>query len=129
MDMPTFLRLRQAAPWMGLLIVMSILTYGLNLLATATAPTASAVFLTQTAIDHVQDNSALLDDAALELGDSQVDVAARSSPKRVVTITGRDAMTGERQQVQCTIDADRVASDALMVDLKDFCDVVWGLCE
>jgi hypothetical protein len=114
----------RALAWVCMVIVISITTYGLNLFATALAPTASAVSGAQTTIESVQDNPALLDDAILV--SSLVD---QSAPRRVVTIIGRDVVTGERQQLQCSIAADRTASDVLVVDFNHFPDVISGLCE
>ncbi|MBV8718495.1 MAG: hypothetical protein JO318_16930 [Chloroflexi bacterium] len=130
MHAPAFLQLRQAVGWLGLLIVTSTITYGLNLFATALVPTAPPLSVRQTAIDHGQDtdNAAHLDDAALEWSSSLVSGAEGSPPSTVVIITGRDAVTGERIQTQCAVDADNVASDVLTVDLRDFSDVVSGLC-
>jgi hypothetical protein len=45
-----------------------------------------------------------------------------------MTITGRDAVTGERIQMECAVRADRVATDVLLVDLQDSPDVVSELC-
>jgi hypothetical protein len=115
---------RHALPWVGLLIVLLTITHQLNSFATELAPTASAVSVSKITIDHVQDNATLRDDAVVEQP-----ARSWSSPWRVVTISGRDTATGEHFQVQCTVDAGNTASDVLVVDFKDFSDVVSGLCE
>ncbi len=106
-------------PWIGLLIAMSTITYGLDLFATAFAPAPSG---------HVLDDATLLHDAVLEWSGSPLDAAG--SRLRVVTITGLDTMTGaDRRQVQCVADSARVSSDVLLVDPKDFAEVLRALCE
>jgi hypothetical protein len=118
-----------ALPWIGLLIAMSTITYGLNLFATALGPAPSEVSVTQTKIDDAQDNVALLDDALLERSGSPVQAAAADSRWTVVTITGLEMSTGaERVQVHCVANANRVSGDALLVDLTDFSAVVSTIC-
>jgi hypothetical protein len=45
-----------------------------------------------------------------------------------VLITGYDATTGDRMQVQCVTDSDRLASDALLVDLNDLGHIAAKVC-
>jgi hypothetical protein len=108
--------IRLVAPWISIFALSGLAGFGIDH-ALVNAPTP-AVSQTQATIDHVQHSAAPVDVAPFE-----------QSPRRAVTIAGRDAITGEHQQVQCTVDAARVASDALMVDLEDFPDAVQGLCE
>lgn len=68
MDTPTFLQLRQVAPWIGLFIVVSTITYGLDLFAAALPPTASAA---SPAINADTADDRLLHDEVLELGSSR----------------------------------------------------------
>jgi hypothetical protein len=53
---------------------------------------------------------------------------SHGAPWKVITIAGRDAVTGERVQVECAAIADPVASDVWVLDLRDFSAVVSGLC-
>ena len=68
MDTPIFLQLRQLAPWIGLFIVVSTITYGLNLFAAALAPTAPAA---SPGISADTAHARLLDEAVLEPGSSR----------------------------------------------------------
>jgi len=57
-----------------------------------------------------------------------VDTASVSSRQTVVLITGYDATTGDRMQVQCVTDSDRLASDALLVDLNKLGPIAAKVC-
>lgn len=57
-----------------------------------------------------------------------VDAASVSSRRTVVLITGYEATTGDHMQVQCVTDSDRVASDALLVDLIELGHIAASVC-
>jgi hypothetical protein len=108
---------RRALPLVGLVIVISITTYGLNLFATLLAPTPSAVPLTQTTIDRVQDNGTLPDDAPLDLRASQVDSAAESSPKS--DAADRSVVYGEPAMLTITVDGPNASVNVLCATTTD----------
>jgi hypothetical protein len=102
---------RQALPWLCLLTVVSTSAYELQGTAAAIAPTASAA--------PDRDRPAM---------NAAVDAASVSSGRTVVLITGYDATTGDRMQVQCVTDSDRLASDALLVDLNELGHIAAKVC-
>ena len=108
----------RAAAWIGLLLVLSSMTYGLSLLATALEPTASAVSVTQNTV-----NASLVDAAVLEPSRR-----SQSAPWRIVTITAPDPVNGDRVQARCAVGADGVATDVFVLDPNDFSAVLEGLC-
>jgi hypothetical protein len=86
---------RQATSWICLVVVLSVMALGLHRTAWSLMPGASVL----------------------------PDSAATSSRRVVVLVVARDAANGNRIQVRCDTRADRVASDALLVDLKDLADI------
>jgi hypothetical protein len=102
---------RQAVLWLALVVAVLTSAYGLHGAAAAIAPAVS------TAPDRER--------AAMH---AAVDAASVSSRRMVVLITGRDPTTGDRMQVRCITDSDRVASDALLVDLNELGEVAARVC-
>jgi hypothetical protein len=111
--------LRQVLPWICLLVVVSTSTYGF-LLATASMGPAPAV-------DQVDGNYAALSghDAWMQRG---AFLQAPMSSTRTVLITGHDAATGERVQLECVTTTDRYPEDALLVHLTELREVAAQLC-
>jgi len=95
--------------WLGLLFVASTGAYVLQL-AAGTLPTAAA-----DQPDVTQQRGSGLD-------------ATATSSTHMLLITGLDETTGDRLQVDCVSVGDRVAIDALVVELKDLGDVAAQLC-
>jgi hypothetical protein len=69
---------RRAVPWIALLVVVSSMAYGLNMFATAIAPSSSAASERQAMIHPVLEDGTLVDDAVLE----QRAVFQRQQPAR-----------------------------------------------
>jgi hypothetical protein len=63
--------------------------------------------------------------AASSLVSARVDYPVRS-PR--VVITGQDATTGDRMQVECVAKGDRGANNALLVELNELSDVAAQVC-
>lgn len=94
-------------PWLCLVLVASTSAYGVQLAAAPIAPSTDH-YVTQ------QHASALQ--------------ATFRTPTVIVLIAGYDAATGDQMQVGCATTSDRVASDALLVKLKDFGTVASQVC-
>jgi hypothetical protein len=107
--------LSQVLPWMCLLVVVSTTAYGPRLAAESTVPPRAADQLDRSSHDAWEQRGVLLQ-------------AASSSSSRMVLITGRDATTGDRMQLECRTTTDRYAEDALLVELKDLLHVAAQLC-
>jgi hypothetical protein len=93
-----------------------------SLCAIALAPTASAVYVAQTAANTAHDAS------SARLGALPVGSGSWLTAWKVITITGRDPVTGEPVHVQCAAIADPGVSDLHVVDPNDFSAVAAGLC-
>jgi hypothetical protein len=110
--------MRKVLPWLGLAAVLSASVYGMNS-ATAAIGSASSTAAEQSAATTFwRANNATLHDDAMSV----------SSHPMLVMITGIDSMTGQRMQVECATVSDRVATDALIVDLKELQEVASGIC-
>lgn len=118
--LPAGWSLSQALPWLCLLIVASTSAYGLQLTAASMVPSAVA--------DQRDGSSQALDGHGIGEPRGAVLQAASASSTRTVLITGEDTITGDRMDVECTTTSDRVASDALLVELKDLGEIVAWVC-
>jgi hypothetical protein len=96
--------------WVCLLFVASTSGYWVQLALAATISTAA------------DDGLGVAQLHGLALQD-----AARTST-HMVLITGQDATTGDRVQVECATTSDRVAIDALVVELKHLGELSAQLC-
>src|SRR5207247_2611655 len=112
--------LSQVLPWICLLVVVSTTAYGLELVAASMVPPP--------ATDRLGGSYQTLDGHDTRDQRSALLQAASMSSTRMVLITGEDATTGDRMQVECATTTDRFAEDALLVELKDFPDVASGIC-
>jgi hypothetical protein len=106
--------------WICLVVVASTTAYGLELAAAAMVPSVAADELDRS--DQAPDSHDIreLRGALLQ--------AASTSSTGMVLITGQDATTGDRIQVECVTATDRIASDALLVELKDLPAVAAQVC-
>jgi hypothetical protein len=111
-------------PWIGLLIVLFASASAMHAAAAAIGPNmATSSATTADAADRSGGS-----DTLVGLVSTRQAASFSSSPQMVVTIIGRDEMTGDRMQVQCMTDGARVASDALLVDLADLRNVASAVC-
>jgi hypothetical protein len=106
---------RRALPWIGLVVVLSTIAYGLHVAAVSSSPGVEA------APGAATTYRLTTDDPAAYFGEAQ--------RPTIVVITAYDAATGARVQEQCTTTSDRVASGALTVDLQYLRDVEAALCQ
>jgi hypothetical protein len=104
----------RAVPWFGVLLVMSAITYGLQLFGVAIAPAASAE---PTSTNSVVEGQAGVPGVVLQQRGLQLDLASWSSRPTVVLITGSDRTTGDRRQLQSDTDSARIAGDVLLLTL------------
>ena len=102
---------RKVLEWLALLVVLLLIAYAVR---TAALPISPAVSMAP--------EGATISTAAQE------NAIKTSSHRTVVMITGIDATSGEKTQVQCVTDSDRITSDALQVDLNDLGDITSRIC-
>jgi hypothetical protein len=112
--------LSHVLPWICLVVVMSTTACGIQL--------AAVSMWSVPVVDGPDEKSAALSrhDAGVPRG---VFLSAASIPStRTVMITGHEAATGERMQVECVTTSDRYAEDALLVELKELHEVSAQIC-
>jgi hypothetical protein len=117
---PAGWRLRLVLPWICLLVVASTTAYGLQLGAAATVSSAAA--------DQLDGSYQALDGHGIGEQRGALLQAASTSSTGMILITGQDATTGDRMQMECITANDRIASDALLVELKDFPAIAAQVC-
>jgi hypothetical protein len=110
----------QILPWICLLVVASTTAYGLQLAAASMVPS--------TAADQRGGSYQALDSQVIREQRSALLQPASASSTRMVLITGEDGTTGDRRQLECATTSDRLATDALLVDLKDLGFIAAQLC-
>jgi hypothetical protein len=106
--------------WICLLAVALTTAYALQM--------AAASMVSSVAADELDGSHQALDSHAIREQRGALVQAASMSSIRMVLITGEDATTGDRMQVECATTTDRYAEDALLVELKDLPDVAAGIC-
>jgi len=106
--------------WICLLVVASIAAYGLHWGAAAMVSSAAA--------DQLDRSYQALDGHDIREKRGALLQAASTSSTGMVLITGQDATTGDSRQVECVTANDRIASDALLVELKDLRAVAAQVC-
>jgi hypothetical protein len=104
------LSMRHILGWICLVFVATTGAYGLQLAAAATVPTAA------------DDQSAVTEPRGPTLQQ------AATTSTHMLLITGFDESTGERIQLERATSSDRVAVDALAVQLKNLGNVAGQLC-
>ncbi len=102
---------RKVLAWLALVVVLLMLAYAVRMTA---LPISPAVLTAP--------EGAAISTSAIE------NAIKTSSHRTVVMITGIDATTGEKTQVQCITDSSRVTGDALQVDVKDLGDITSRIC-
>jgi hypothetical protein len=118
--LPVGWSLRLVLSWICLVVVASTTAHGLELAAAAMVPSIAA--------DELDGSDQALDRHGIREQRGALPQAAHTSSTGMVLITGQDATTGDRMQVECVTASDRIASDALMVDLKDLLGVAAQVC-
>jgi hypothetical protein len=104
-------------------VVLTTVAYVVNVAAAVSVPAVSE------APERAATSAPAVDQGTLgELRTVALETASASSRLTVVMIAGRDATTGSHRQVQCVTRSDLVASDVLLVELKDLPDVVSSVC-
>ncbi len=118
--LPAGWHLGQVLAWICLLVVASTTAYGLQLAAASIVPTVA----------DGQHNGSYqgLDGDDIREQRAALLQAASTSLARMVLITGLDATTGDRTQVECLTAGGGIASDALSVDLQDLPCVAALVC-
>ncbi len=112
--------LSHVLPWICLLVVVSTTAYGFQLAVASMGPVP--------AVDRADGKHAVVsrhDGWVLRGAFLQ---AASMSSTRMVLITGHDAATGERMQLECVTTSDRYAEDALLVELRELREVAARIC-
>jgi hypothetical protein len=110
----------QVLAWTSLLAVASTSAYGLQLTAAAMVPTAAAEQRTGSSLSARDADEIRARDRA------QVQAASAASATTVLII-GEDAATGDHIQIECAT-SNSLASDMLLVDLKDLADFAAHIC-
>jgi hypothetical protein len=118
--LPTGWSLSLVLSWICLVVVASTTAYGLELAGAAMIPSVAA--------DELDRGDQALDSHDIRELRGALPQAASASSTGMVLITGQDAVTGERMQVECVTANDRIASDMLQVELKDLSAVAAQVC-
>ena len=118
--LPTGWSLSLVLSWICLVVVASTTAYGLELAGAAMVPSVAA--------DELDRGDQALDSHDIRELRGALPQPASTSSTGMVLITGQDAVTGERMQVECLTANDRIASDVLQVELKDLSAVAAQVC-
>jgi hypothetical protein len=118
--LPAGWSLRLVLSWICLVAVASTTAYGLELAAAAMVPSV--------ATDELDGSNQALDGHDIRELRGALPQAASTSSTGMVLITGQDAAGGDRMQVECVTANDRIASDVLLVELKDLPAVAAQVC-
>lgn len=102
--------MRRVLAWICLVLVVTTSAYGLQLAAAAIVPTSA------------DDQSAVTEPRGPTLQQ------AATTSTHMLLIIGFDESTGERIQLECATSSDRVAVDALAVQLNNLGNVAGQLC-
>jgi hypothetical protein len=120
--LPAGWHLSQILGWICLLVVPFTTAYGLELAAAPLVPSGTAT------ADQLDASKQFLGSHEVNEQRGALLLAASASSPRIVLMTGQDATTGDRMQMECITANDRIASDALLVELKDFPAVAAQVC-
>ncbi len=118
--LPAGWSLNQVLPWICLLVVVSATAYGLQRAAASMVPSATA--------DQLDGSYQSLGGHEIREQRGAFPQAGSTSSTGVVVITGQNARTGDRIQVECMTASDRIASNPLLVELKDLDEVAAQVC-
>jgi hypothetical protein len=112
--------LSRVLPWIFLLVVVSATAYGIQRAATSMVPSVTA--------DQLDESYLSLRGHEIRQQRGASPQAGSTSSTGVVVITGQNARTGDRIQVECMTASDRIASKTLLVELKDLDEVAAQAC-